>query len=482
MQIGDHNHKGGNELSRRSFLLASAGAVLGGTAGGNVWAQPRSLDDAPGGPHHPPRAKRIIYLHMAGSPPQQDLFDYKPELNRYDGTLCPKEFFEGKRLAFIKGHPELQGHPHGFYRAGERGQWVTNLMPNFGRVADKVTLIRSMHTDQFNHAPAQQMIYTGSPRAGAASLGSWIQYALGSANQDLPGYVVMVSGGSDPSGGNSLWGPGFLPSRHQGTRIRSGDEPVLYLKNPEGLSRTTRRQSLDLLRRLNEREFARVGDPETRTRTEQFELAYRMQDRVPDLVDLSTESAATRDAYGVEASHDTTFARNCLLARRLLEQGVRFIHLFDWGWDIHGTSTTDDLITQFPRKCQHVDRPIAALLMDLEARGLLDDTLVIFSGEFGRTPMREARDGSKLLGRDHHERCFTIWMAGGGVKRGMTYGKTCPLGFDIVENPVGIRDFQATVLYLMGLDPNRLTFPYQGLDQRLIGPAAGPRVMHDLLA
>ena len=432
-------------------------------------------------PKFAPKAKRVIYLHMAGSPPQQDLFDYKPKLNDLNGELCPNEFFEGKRLAFIKGHPTLLGSPHKFEQHGDSGTWVTELMPHFSKVVDDVSFIHSMSTDQFNHAPAQLALYTGSPRFGAASMGSWITYGLGSETSDLPSFVVMVSGGTDPSGGKSLWGNGYLPSIHQGVQCRSGGDPILFMNNPDGMSRETRRRSLDTLNRLNQLEAKQFGDPETLTRIGQYELAYRMQIAAPEVMDISRENQSTLDMYGAEPGRGS-FANNCLLARRLVEKGVRFVQLFDWGWDIHGTGGGDDLMTQFPRKCKDVDQPISALIRDLKQRGMLDDTLIVWGGEFGRTPMNEARNGSKFLGRDHHGGCFTIWMAGGGVKPGFHYGATDELGYQVVENHVRLPDLQATILHLLGLDPYELSYPYLGLNQRLIGPTNEAKVHHGLIA
>ena len=427
------------------------------------------------------RAKSVIYLHMSGAPPQLDLFDHKPKLQELDGTLCPKDFIEGRRLAFIKGHPTLLGSPHGFRRVGETGQWVTELMPNFARVVDKVCMIRSMHTDQFNHAPAELQLYTGAPLPGAASMGSWITWGLGSENHDLPGFVVMLSGSSDPTGGKSLWSSGFLPSNHQGVQLRSSGDPILYASDPPGLTRESRRRSLDALRSLNELEHAESGDPETLARIEQYELAYRMQAAVPGVMDVASEPAETLELYGALPG-EASFANNCLLARRLVEAGVRYVQLYDWGWDIHGTGTGDDLMTAFPQKCKDVDQPIAALLLDLERRGMLDETLVIWGGEFGRTSMNEARNGSTYLGRDHHPDCFTIWMAGGGVKAGFQYGATDELGYSVDRDPMSVGDLQATILALLGLDAHRLSYFHLGLDQRLIGPANTPRVHEAVIA
>ncbi len=427
------------------------------------------------------RAKSVIYLHMAGAPPQQDLFDHKPRLQELNGTLCPKEFFEGKRLAFIKGHPRLLGSPYRFSSCGGNGLLVTEHLPHFREIVDEVAVIRSMYTDQFNHAPAQLLLATGNPNFGSASTGSWVLYGLGTPNQDLPGFIVMISGGSDPTGGKSLWGSGFLPSMYQGVQVRGFGDPILYVQDPAGLSRELRRRSLDALNAINRRSLETVGDPEIATRIEQYELAFRMQTAVPEVMDIRKEPQYIHEMYGTRPG-EVSFANHCLLARRLVERGVRFVQLYDWGWDIHGTGPGDDLMTAFPQKCKDVDRPVTALIKYLEQRGLLDETLVIFGGEFGRTAMNEERDGSKFLGRDHHPDCFTIWMAGGGIKKGILYGATDELGYSIVENKMHVRDLLATILFLLGLDHERLSYPYQGLRQRLIGPADGPAVHDALLA
>lgn len=426
-------------------------------------------------------AKSVIYLHMSGGPPPQDTFEWKPKLKELDQTLCPKEFFEGKRLAFIKGHPTLLGPPHAFKQVGESGMWVTELMPHFAKIADEVCMIRSMHTDQFNHAPAELLLHTGTQVFGGASMGSWALYGLGSMNEDLPGFVVMLSGDSDPTGGKSLWGSGFLPSHLQGTLMRSRGEPILYVSDPEGMSRDARRSSLDALKELNQLEHQRSGSDETLSRIEQYELAFRMQASVPEAMDIGKEVEEVHALYGSQPGR-SSFANNCLLARRLVERGVRYVQLYDWGWDIHGTGKHDDLLTMFPKKCQETDQAVAALVLDLKQRGLLDDTLVIWGGEFGRTPMNEARNGSTFLGRDHHPDCFTMWMAGGGVKAGLQYGQTDDFGYSITADPVSVRDLQCTILHQLGLDPHHLSYPYLGLDQRLIGPAEGPQIKHQLLA
>jgi hypothetical protein len=436
---------------------------------------------SPRQPHFAAKAKRIIYLEMAGAPPQQELFDYKPRLVELNMQPCPDELLKNQRFAFIKGHPKLLGSPYKFQQHGQSGQWVSDLLPNISKIVDEIAVIRSMNTDQFNHAPADLMLFTGSPRFGSASMGSWITYGLGSENQDLPGFVVMISGGSDPTGGKSAWGSGFLPSVFQGVQCRTAGEPILYVSDPKGMDRETRRRSLDALKKLNEIELAQFGDPETQTRISQYELAYRMQIAVPEVMDISKEPKHVQEQYGAVPGAGS-FANNCLLARRLVERGVRYVQLFDWGWDIHGTGMGDDIMTALPKKCKEVDQPIAALIQDLKAHGLLDDTLVVWGGEFGRTSMNEARGGSTFLGRDHHPHCYSIWMAGGGIKGGISHGQTDDFGYFVTENAVGVHDLQATILHLMGLDAHKLVYPYQGLEQRLIGPEGNARVIRELLA
>jgi len=428
------------------------------------------------------KAKNVIYLHMSGGPPQQELFDYKPELVKRNMQPCPDSLLKNARFAFIKGHPNMLGTPYKFKQHGKSGAWVSELLPGIASKMDDIALINSMVTEQFNHAPAELFLFTGSANAGGAAMGSWITYGLGTEAADLPGFVVLVSGGTDPTGGKSLWGSGFLPSVHQGVQCRSVGEPILYVNDPPGMTRDVRRRSLDALNKLNELESREYGDPETRTRIEQYELAFRMQTAVPDVMNISAESKATHEAYGAKPG-EGSFANNCLLARRLVERGVRFVQLFDWGWDCHGTGSGDDIVVHLPKKAQQIDKPITALLTDLKQRGMLDETLVVWGGEFGRTSMNEARGGSKSLGRDHHPACYSMWLAGGGIKGGSTLGATDEFGYAIVKDPVGVRDLQATVLHLLGIDPFRQTYPYQGLDQRLIGPDdSAARIRPELIA
>ncbi|MGH7127031.1 MAG: DUF1501 domain-containing protein [Planctomycetaceae bacterium] len=442
----------------------------------------RTLENplAPKPPHFAPRAKRVIYLHLAGSPPHLDLFDYKPELVKRDGQDCPDEFTKGKRFAFTSGTPKLLGTPRTFSRHGEGGIWMSDAIPHLHSVADELCVVRSMTTDQFNHAPAQLLLYTGSPRQGRPSMGTWVTYGLGSESANLPGFVVMISSGVQPSAGQNAWGSGFLPSVFQGVQCRTKGDPVLYVANPAGMDRTIRRRSLDALRDLNEMQARELGHPETLTRIAQYELAFRMQMSVPEAMDISREPQHVLDAYGARPG-DASFANNCLLARRLVEQGVRYVQLFDWGWDFHGTNPQQDIRDGLTQKCATMDRPVAALIKDLKQRGLLDETLIIWGGEFGRTPFREGRTSKgEVLGRDHFPDCYTMFLAGGGVKPGMMYGESEELGFRVARDPVHVHDLQATILHLLGFDHERLTFRFQGRDYRLTDVHG--RVVKDLLA
>jgi hypothetical protein len=472
--------------TRRQFLKNSGlGAIaLASLMQRDTQAAPSPVNPmAPKPPDFASKAKNVIYLHMSGAPPQHDLFDYKPELVKNNMKTCPDYLLKNQRFAFIKGTPKLLGTPHKFAKHGQCGAWVSELLPKFSGHVDEVAFIKSMWTDQFNHAPAELFLYTGSPRNGGAAMGSWITWGLGSESQNLPGFVVLISGGTDPTGGKALWSTGFLPSIYQGVQCRTSGEPILYVNNPNGMDRDGRRRSLDALKKLNEMEFKEFGDPETLTRIEQYELAFRMQMAVPEVMDIKQETKATLERYNAQTGA-ASFANNCLLARRLVERGVRYVQLYDWGWDCHGTGPGDDIVNHLPKKCQEIDRPIAALLYDLKTRGLFDETLVIWGGEFGRTSMNEERGGSKYLGRDHHPHCFTIWMAGAGIKGGVTYGSTDELGYFITEDTekVSVHDLQATILQLVGLDPWKLRFAYQGLQQRLIGVEDGVRVVKEVLA
>ncbi len=476
-------------VTRRHFLRhcgTGLGALWLATTAGAVdrlgFARAPAEPLAPLPPQFPAKAKRVIYLHMAGAPSQLELFDYKPVLARLDGQDCPPSFLEGKRFAFISGVPKMLGPQFPFHPSGQAGAWISDRLPHFERHIDDVCFVRSMRTDEFNHAPAQLMLHTGSPRFGHPSLGSWVTYGLGTENQNLPGYIVLVSGGKTPDGGKSLWGSGFLPSVYQGVQCRAQGDPVLFLSNPADVSRPERRRVLDAIGDINREQHARHGDPETLTRIAQYELAFRMQVSASEAMDLSRETAAVHARYGTQPGAES-FANNCLLARRLAERGVRFIQLYHWGWDSHGASESEALTTGFPKRCLEVDQPIGALLSDLKERGLLEETLVIWGGEFGRTPMRENRNGQemKFVGRDHHPGAFTVWLAGGGVKPGFSYGATDEMGYNIVENPVEVRDLQATIIRLLGFDHHKLSLPFQGLDQKITG-VKPTRIVREIIA
>ncbi len=460
-------------LTRRA-LLKNAGYGMGSLALGSMLSENLFAGLMPDGqqvplpqPHFAPKAKNVIFLFMAGAPSQLDLFDDKPYLRKHNGELIPEEIVKGERFAFIKGTPKLLGSPYEFTASGKSGQMISNLLPHTQSVADDICIIRSMQTDQFNHAPAQLFMNTGIQIPGRPSMGSWMTYGLGTENRDLPGFVVLISGENNPDGGKSCWSSGFLPTQHQGVELRSQGDPVLYVTNPDGMDAGTRRDSLDVLKELNQTALKSKGDPEIASRIEQYELAYRMQTSVPELMEIDSEPASIHEMYGTEPGKKS-FANNCLLARRLVERGCRFIQLYHRGWDTHGTGETDAIDKNgLPRRCKEVDQASAALIKDLKQRGLLEDTIVIWGGEFGRTPMNEARNNSPFLGRDHHPRAFSMWVAGGGFAGGTTVGATDELGYNVVDTPVHIHDLHATVLNQMGLDHTRLTYRYQGRDFRL---------------
>jgi hypothetical protein len=458
-------------LTRRHFLHKAGQFSLGAIAlqalaeGKAPTASDNPLTARPA--PNPAKVKRVIYLHMSGGPPHLDLFDYKPELVKRDGQDAPDQFVKGKTFAFTSGTPKLMGTPRTFKQYGKGGIWMSDAIPNFHGIADEMCVIKSMYTDQFNHAPAELLLYTGSPRQGRPSMGSWVTYGLGSENENLPGFVVLISSGVQPSGGQSCWGTGFIPSVFQGVQCRSKGDPVLYVGDPPGMDRALRRKTLDALRDLNQEQAGQLGHPETATRIAQYELAFRMQASVPEVMDISRESKATLEDYGAVPG-ESSFANNCLLGRRLLEEGVRFVQLFDWGWDFHGTNGNEDIRSGLTEKMKRTDKPVAALIRDLKQRGLLDDTLIVWGGEFGRTPFREGRtSGSAVLGRDHFPDAFSLFLAGGGVKGGFTYGETDELGFSVTADKVHIHDLQATILHLLGIDHERLTYRFQGRDFRL---------------
>ncbi len=419
-------------------------------------------------PHFRPRAKNIIYLFMAGGPSQVDLLDCKPKLNELDGKKIPESFVKGERFAFIKGIPNLLGSPHRFERYGRSGIYVSNLLPHLSAVVDDIAVVLSMHTDQFNHAPAQLFMNTGSQLPGRPSMGSWLTYGIGSENSDLPGFVVLISGENNPDGGKTLWSSGFLPANYQGVEFRSKGDPVLFLSNPEGVSEESRREMLDTLGNMYQIHLEEMGDPEITSRLAAYEMSYRMQTSVPDLIAIDQEPRYIHEKYGTEPGK-TSFANNCLLARRLVERGVRFVQLYHRGWDHHGIRPdgTDSIVNGLTRLCHETDQAAAALVWDLKQRGLLESTLVIWGGEFGRTPMNEGNNEGKLLGRDHHPKSFAVWMAGGGIKSGITLGQTDDLGYNVAEDPVHVHDLHATLLHLMGLDHTKLTYKLQGREFRL---------------
>src|SRR6204780_6556 len=433
-------------------------------------------------PQFPAKVQRVIYLHMAGAPSQLELFEYKPELKRFDGQDCPASFLAGKRFAFISGVPKLLGSQYPFHQIGQSVQWISDRLPHLEEHIDDLCFIKSMRTEQFNHAPAQLLVHTGNPRLGYPSLGSWVVYGLGTENQNLPGFIVLLSGGKSPDGGKQLWSSGFLPSVYQGVQCRSHGEPVLYIDNPPGVSRPLRRRMLDAIDQINQQTYAAFGNPETVTRIAQYEMAFRMQMDATDAMDIRNEPESVRALYGSKPG-ESSFANNCLVARRLAERGVRFIQLYHWGWDSHGADAKEALNLGFTDRCREVDQPTAALLTDLKQRGLLEDTLVVWGGEFGRTPMRENRNGQemKYIGRDHNPSAFTMWLAGGGVRPGISHGETDDMGYEIVKDPVEIRDLHATMLYLLGFDHHRLNYRFQGLEQKLTSVKAA-RVAAEILA
>ena len=438
---------------------------LAGMALGQMLGGPAAMagDDAshnplaPKMPHFAPKAKRVIYLFMAGAPSHLELFDNKPQLAKFDGTLPPPELLKGYRAAFINPNSKLLGPKFKFSRHGQCGAELSELLPHLATVVDDIAIVRSLATDAFNHAPGQIMMNTGAQQFGRPSMGAWVTYGLGSESQDLPGFVVFSSGKKGPSGGNSNWGSGFLPTLHQCGQFRGSGDPVLYLSNPPGVDQQLQSDSLASIQRLNRRRLETVGDPESATRIISFEMAFRMQASAPELMDLSQEPQHILDLYGAEPGKPS-FANNCLLARRLAERGVRFVQLFHEAWDQHG-----NLVNDLKQNCKDTDQACAALIKDLKDRGMLDDTLVIWGGEFGRTPMVQGGND----GRDHHPNAFTMWLAGGGIKPGITLGASDELGFNAVEDRVHVHDLHATLLHLLGFDHTKLTYRFQGRDFRL---------------
>lgn len=435
-----------------------------GSSGSGTGAAINPLATKPS--HFAPKAKSIIYLFMNGAPSQLDLYENKPTLTKFDRQPIPEEYTKGERFAFVRGTPKILASPYKYKKHGQSGAEISELLPHIGSVADELCIVRSCKTDAFNHAPAELFINTGLARVGRPSMGSWLTYGLGSESQDLPGFVVLLSGGGQPSGGCSCWSSGFLPTSYQGVQFRSQGDAVLFTSNPKGMTPKTRRDSLDALHDLNQMQLDITGDPEVATRINSFEMAYKMQSSVPDLLDLKGEKPETLASYGAEPGK-ASFGANCLLARRLVERGVRIVQLYHRGWDSHGTSPGDDIMTSLPQRCKETDQACAALIRDLKERGLLDSTIVIWGGEFGRTPVNEARNGSTFLGRDHHPHAFTMWFAGAGIRKGVTIGDTDDLGYFIAKDPLHVHDLHATLLHLMGIDHKKLIYRFQGRDFRL---------------
>ena len=470
--------------TRRHFLrecrtglgMMAMGSMLSGCdwlgskspAGSGAASFDPSLPLAPRAPHRLAKARSVIYLHMAGAPSQLELFDYKPDLQRLDGQACPASFLEGKKFAFIRGVPKLLGPAASFQRHGESGLWVSELLPHFSNLVDEVSILKAVHTDQFNHAPAQLLMHCGTPRLGRPSMGSWVTYGLGTENSNLPGFIVLTSGGRNPDAGKSVWGSGFLPSVYQGVQCRSKGEPVLFLDNPEGMDRDLRKASIEAINEVNRVSHETFGDPETLSRISQYEMAFKMQVAVPEVMDIHDEPAYIHELYGSNPG-ESSLANNILLARKLVEKGVRFVQIYDWGWDMHGTSSNESVDAGLKTKCAKVDRAMSALLLDLKQRGLLDETLVVWGGEFGRTPMQENREGKQnpFKGRDHHGEAFCLWMAGGGIRKGFSHGETDEIGYNPVSGRVSVYDVQATILDRLGFDHERLTYDFQGRSFRL---------------
>ncbi|HUQ67417.1 MAG TPA: DUF1501 domain-containing protein [Flavitalea sp.] len=480
--------------TRRHFLKESAmglgalamGALLGscGSSSASSYA-PVVFDPAkpllPRPPHFPGKAKSVIFLHMAGAPSQLELFDYKPQLIKMDGMDCPQSFLEGKQFAFIRGVPKMLGPQATFAQRGQSGAWISDHLPHFSTIADEVSFLKAMTTDQFNHAPAQLLVHTGAPRLGRPSIGSWVTYGLGTENQNLPGFVVLTSGGNNPDAGKSVWGSGFLPSVYQGVQCRSHGDPVLFIKDPEGVNRDLRKASIEAINNVNKQEFEEYKDPEILSRISQYEMAYRMQITAPDVMNINNEPEYIHEMYGTKPGK-TCFANNVLLARKLVEKGVRFVQLFDWGWDAHGDGAYNALNLGIINKYRSIDKAMTALILDLKQRGLLEETLIVWAGEFGRTPMQERRNGAvnPFKGRDHHTEAFTIWMAGGGIRKGYSHGETDEIGYTTVSGKTDYYDVQATILNQLGFDHENFTYPYQGRPFRLTDVAG--KVIHDIIA
>ena len=453
--------------TRREFLKYTGTGIgalgLASALNNNLYAASNNDSVSLLNPHFVPKAKNVIYIHLVGGPSHLELFDHKPELIKRDGQKCPDHMFKGKQLAFIRDHPTLLGTRFKYNKYGQGGLALSEHLPLMGKMADHLAIVKTVRTEQFNHAPAQLFLHTGFERFGRPGLGSWVSYGLGTENRDLPSYVVLITG-SVAGAGNSLWGSGFLPTLHQGVEFRSQGDPVLFLSNPKGISDQNRRDIISGINFLNETALADVGDPEIATRISQYELAYRMQASVPELMSINSETSSTLETYGAKPGNKS-FANNCLLARRLVERGVRFVQLFDQGWDHHS-----GLFGSIPKKARQLDRPVAALISDLRERGLLDETLIVIGAEFGRTPMLQGLSNNRAannVGRDHHKEAYSMIFAGGGIRGGTSYGETDELGYQAIDNPVHVHDINATILHQLGLNHERLTFKYQGRKFRL---------------
>jgi hypothetical protein len=481
------------QQTRRHFLKESAmgfgalalGSLLG-SCGTNSTDSSASLFDAsnplaPRAPMFPGKAKSVIYLHMAGAPSQLELFSYKPELAKLDGQDCPQSLLEGKKFAFIRGVPKMLGPQAKFKQHGQSGLWLSDNLPHLSTVADDIAMLNAVTTDQFNHAPAQLLMQTGSARLGRPSIGSWVTYGMGSENKNLPGFVVLTSGGNNPDAGKSVWGSGFLPSVYQGVQCRGEGDPVLFIKDPKGMDRDLRKASIDAINKINHDQYEEYQDPEILSRIAQYEMAYKMQISVPEVMNINDEPDYIHEMYGTEPGKNS-FANNVLLARKLVEKGVRYIQLFDWGWDTHGDSANGSVDIGLINKCRTVDKPITALILDLKQRGLLDETLIVWGAEFGRTPMQENREGKDMpyKGRDHHAGAFNMWMAGGGIKGGTSYGETDEIGYDIISGKTEAFDIQATILNQLGFDHEKLTYESQGRPFRLTD--VGGKVITDIIS
>ena len=477
------------DINRRTFFEQAFGSVAGIGLGSIALAtllQEDGLAEAVSPEPFltfPVKAKRVVYLQMSGGAPTIDLYDYKPTLQKSDGMEAPESLYKGERFAFLKGVPKMGASPFTFKQYGQSGAWFSEILPNLAKHADDMTFLKGMQTTQFNHGPAQVFQATGFQIPGRPAFGAWLSYGIGSENQNLPAYVVLLSGNANPDGGSACWGSGFLPTIHQGVPFQKRGEPINFVSNPKGMDPTTRRNSINLINRLNEAQLKDAGDPEILTRIAQYELAYKMQTSVPELTDLASESPKVLEAYGAVPG-EASFGNNALLARRLLERGVRYVHLIHRNWDMHGGSAQGDVLNKCQENCRQFEGPTAALMQDLKDRGLFEDTLIIWATEFGRTPMKQGIFGgsSRYFGRDHHPKGFTAWMAGGGLKRGYTHGATDEWGYWAVEGQTTPHDLHATALRQLGIDDRKLTYKYSGRPFRLTGVGDDGHVINEVIA